>query len=76
VKMLRMDAQFRKAVILVIGPDSSRAMYNAMHEYGADDFVPVPFAREELVSSIELPQFFELLKRKFQLWSEGYYDKK
>ena len=42
----------------------------------ADDFVPVPFDREELVSSIDKAQFFELLKRKFELWQEGYYERK
>lgn len=73
VKELRMDKWCKDAVILVIGPDSSRAMYSSMREYGADDFVPIPFAREELVSSIDGKQFFELLKKKFELWSEGYY---
>jgi len=73
VKELRMDKWCKDAVILVIGPDSSRSMYTAMREYGADDFVPIPFAREELVSSIDGQQFFELLKKKFALWAEGYY---
>ncbi len=76
VKQMRIAPNFRNSVILVIGPDSSRSMYNAMRDYGADDFVPVPFDREELVSSIDKPQFFELLKRKFSLWQEGYYERK
>jgi len=76
VKEFRIDKWCKDAVILVIGPDSSRQMYNSMREYGADDFVPIPFAREELVSSIDAKQFFELLKKKFELWAEGYYNKK
>lgn len=76
IKELRLDECCRDAVVLVIGPDSARSMYNAMRDYGADDFVPVPFDREELVSSIDKRQFFELLKRKFDLWQEGYYERK
>jgi len=76
LRELRMEEWCRDAVILVIGPDSSRSMYNAMRDYGADDFVPIPFEREELVSSIDKGQFFELLKRKFDLFAEGYYEKK
>ena len=76
VKELRMDKWTKDAVIFVIGPDSSRTLFNAMRDYGADDFVPIPFAREELVSSIDGKQFFELLKKKFALWAEGYYEKR
>jgi anti-sigma B factor antagonist len=76
VREIRLKNWGKGAVILVIGPDSSRSLYNAMHDYGADDFVPIPFDREELVSSIDKGQFFQLLKRKFDLWAEGYYDRK
>ncbi|MCH8153019.1 MAG: STAS domain-containing protein [Planctomycetes bacterium] len=76
VKELRLDKWCKGAVILVVGPDSSRVMFNFMKEYGADDFIPIPFVREELVSSIDAKQFFDLLRRKFELKAEGYYDKK
>ena len=71
IRELRLDECCKDSAVLVVGPDSARSMYNAMRDYGADDFVPIPFDREELVSSIDKRQFFELLKRKFDLWQES-----